>query len=181
MRITAGLCYNNEVHRKRKDARLNARILTVFSIALSLAGTSAASAQTVYRWTDADGVVHYGTWAPDGVDATLVNTTSAFGGIGVSAEEVSPTDPQAGAEGEDPELSYAEQRRQERAQRRADAMQENAEREAQCAAMRRQRDALEPSPRVIIKDADGNPVRMSDEDRLAGIEEARQYLSENCR
>lgn len=160
---------------------MNTRKALLFSIALCMAGMSAAGAQAVYRWTDADGVVHYGSRAPDGVDATLVSAANASGGLGVSASEINPPASEAGAEGEEPEISYAEQRRQERAQRRADAMEENAEREAQCAAMRRQRDALEPSPRVIINDEDGNPVRMSDEDRVAGLEEARQYLSENCR
>ena len=151
--------------------------LIMLALLLSLAATAAA--QTVYRWVDADGVVHFGTQPPRGVDATLVDTASHSGGLGVSAEEIRGGGNETTTAGEAP-LSYAEQRRRDRAERHAAAREEQSERQSKCANMQRQRAALEPSPRVIIEDENGNPVRMADEDRLAKLEEAKKYLSENC-
>lgn len=153
--------------------------LIVATLIIGMTLSAAAGAQAVYRWVDKDGVVHYGARAPEGVEATLVNTASPPGGLGVSAEDAKG--PQDGPPVGEPEISYAEQRRRERAERREKAMQEDSERQSKCAAMERQRAALEPSPRVIIADADGNPVRMADEDRLAKLDEAKSYLSANCR
>lgn len=157
---------------------MNKRNIFIFTLALTLA--AGAGAQTVYRWVDGDGVVHYGARPPQGVEATAVNTAAASGGLGVAAEEIRGGAGQAAGTAGEPEISYAEQRRRERAKRQQEAMQQDAERKGKCAAMQAQRAALEPSPRVIVRDAEGNPTRMDDNDRLAKLEEARKYLAENC-
>lgn len=149
--------------------------------ALLLALSAPAIGQTIYRWVDREGVVHFGAQPPKGVEATLVSTAGASGGLGVSAEDIrGQADPSATA-GSKPEVSYAEQRRRERMQRQEEVRKLQAERQGKCAEMERQRAALEPSPRVIINDEDGNPVRMDDNDRLERLEEAKKYLAENCR
>ena len=154
------------------------RKLTVFMFLLALAAS--ASAQTIHRWVDSEGVVHFGAQPPQGVDATPVNTVAPGKGLGVAAEDIRGTKNPATENGE-PQVSYAEQKRRERAERQQEAMKQNAERQRQCAVMERQRAALEPSPRVIIEDESGNPVRMDDNDRLTRLSEAKKYLEENCR
>jgi hypothetical protein len=156
-------------------------MLPVVGLVLSLALATSAVAQTIYRWVDAEGTVHFGSEPPKGVDATLVNTSAPPGGLGVAAEDIRGTGGEATAQGTDPNISYAEQQRRERAERQQEARQKQAERQSKCAAMENQRAALEPSPRVIIEDENGNPVRMDDNDRLTRLEEAKKYLTDNCR
>lgn len=158
---------------------MNKFIITTVTMALGLAVSLASHAQTVYRWVDGEGVVHYGARPPEGVKATMVDMSNPSGGLGVPAAEINPS-PGEDAAAEAPEISVAEQRRRDRAERRAETRQENAERQRNCTAMERQRAALEPHPRVIIRDKDGNPTRMADDDRIAKLEEAKQYLEENC-
>lgn len=157
----------------------NSKLLTA-CLALALAAT--ASAETIYRWVDKDGVVHFGGLPPAGVQATVVGPTAASAGLTGAAAPAAPAGPGVAPvdEGEE-NVSYAEQRRRERAEQRAESRQADAERQQKCAAMQRQRDALEPSTRVIINDENGNPVRMDDNDRLAKVEEAKSYLAANCR
>jgi PAS domain-containing protein len=158
---------------------LNKYIIMALTLALSLAITTGVQAETIYRWVDSDGVVHYSGNPPDDVDAKPVDPQTPSGGLGVPAADINPQAP-TDAAAQEPEISYAEQRRQERREQREKALKDNAERERKCAAMRQQRAALEPSPRVIIRDENGNPVRMNDEDRLAKLDEAKKYLQENC-
>jgi hypothetical protein len=157
---------------------LGKRIIITILGCLALGAALGAHAQSIYRWVDADGVVHYGGNPPKGVEATLVTTARDSGGLGM------PDAPQADAPATDvdpqSDLSYAEQRRRERAEQREAQMQARAERERNCAVMRQQRDALEPSTRVLVNDENGNPVRMADEDRLASLEQAKTYLAANC-
>jgi hypothetical protein len=156
-------------------------MLSAMGLVFSLALATSAVAQTIYRWVDAEGVVHFGAEPPRGVDATLVNTSAPSGGLGVAAEDIRGPGVKATAQGTETGISYAEQQRRERAERQQKARQKQAERQSRCAAMENQLAVLEPSPRVLIEDENGNPVRMDDNDRLARLEEARKYLSENCR
>jgi hypothetical protein len=136
---------------------------------------------------DKEGVVHYGGKPPAGVTATIISSGGNTSGLASDLAETGIEPDAAGtardsAKGDKPEdISYAEQSRRERAARREEQMKANAERNQKCGAMRAQRDALEPSTRVIVSDPEGNPVRMADEERLARLEEAKAYLAENCR
>lgn len=159
---------------------MNTRRAIATLVSLGICLSSAAPAALVYRWVDDDGVVHFSGDPPAGVDAAVVDASMPSGGLSPSTPYEDAAAGGEVAESEEPELSYAEQRRQERAERREERRAENAERQRKCAAMRKQRAALEPSPRVIVRDEEGNPVRMSDEDRLAALQEAKTYLAEHC-
>jgi hypothetical protein len=66
------------------------RLITVLICALFAAGPGAA-AEKIYKWTDKDGVVHYGSTPPDAADATQMKVSTA-----VSAPiETPPADPNA--------------------------------------------------------------------------------------
>jgi len=150
-----------------------------FAIAALVAAALAASgawAETIYRWVDQDGVVHFDGNPPHGVDATKVGALPESGGLSAPAPATVPA-----AEGQETPVSYAEKKRRDRAEKREAAQKSDAEIRIQCAAMKRQRDALEPSTRVIVTDANGNPVRMDDGERLAKLQQAQDYLSKNCK
>ena len=162
------------------------KILTLslsLGLALALMAPGTQAADEVYRWVDAQGVVHYGDRPPEGVKATVVgvkpNTVQS-----VKPEPASR--PPTGEEAADPEagesdLSYAEQSRQERAERRRQQQEEARKLQAECAVMQRQKDWVEPSPRVIVEDEEGNSRRLDDDERLKLLKEANAFLEKNCR
>lgn len=157
--------------------------ILALGLALALIAQMAPAADQIYRWKDEAGVVHYGDQPPEGVKATLVGVKPNTVQI-ASPEPASrpPTgeeaaDPETG----EPEISYAEQSRQERAERRRQQQEEARRLEADCATMQRQKDWVEPSPRVIVEDEEGNPRRLDDDERLELLEEANAFLEENCR
>lgn len=152
-----------------------------FSLCLAMLAVAADATGQVYRWVDENGVVHYGDRAPQGVEATLV-------GVKPNTVPISRPEPkaptaegatEAGADEAEP-LSYAEQRRRERAERREEYAAAERERNANCNAMRSRKAYLEPSPRVLVEDEDGEVRRLDDEERLRLLDEANAYLAENC-
>ena len=139
-----------------------------------LLAAGSASAETIYRWVDEDGNVHFGGTPPAGVETTIVGEPVDSGGLAVPQHETATPD-----EG-DAELSYAEQRRRERTELREAAAREQLALDEQCTTMRKRRAELEPRTGVIYMNEDGEPVRMDDELRLARLEEAKTFLAENC-
>lgn len=151
------------------------RISSVFLAGLALAAAMAFADETIYRWVDEEGNVHFGDRPPAGVEATVVSPAYQSGGLSAQSP--------AGAAEPDPagqSLSPAEQQRRERAQRRESALAERQRIEQNCAAMRHQRDLLEPRTSVLVAGENGEPVRLDDELRLAKLAEARAYLAEHC-
>ncbi|NND43753.1 MAG: DUF4124 domain-containing protein [Xanthomonadales bacterium] len=154
----------------------------IFMLMLALAGAATQASAQVYRWVDKDGVVHYGDRAPDGVEATLVTVnpnTVPVPAPPEPAQASAETVPQS-EEAEEEPLSYAEQRRRERAERRSEFREAEQERQATCTAARNRVAYLEPTPRVLVEDEDGSTRRLDDEERLRLLEEAKAYLAENC-
>jgi hypothetical protein len=174
------------VFASERKSKMNVKRITMtmtLGLALALMAPVAQAAHEVYRWVDKAGVVHYGDHPPEGVEATLVGVKPN------TVQSVNPEPASRKATGEEatdaetgePELSYAEQSRQERAEKRRQAQEEARRLEAECAVMQRQKDWVEPSPRVIVEDEEGNPRRLDDDERLKLLEEAKAFLEENCR
>lgn len=152
-------------------------------LALTLIAQAAPAATQVYRWMDHKGVVHYGDRPPEGVEATLVGVKPNT--VQIASPEPASRPP-TGDEAADPQAgeaapSYAEQSRLDRAERRRQQQEEAHRLAAECAVMQRQKDWVEPSPRVIVEDEEGNPRRLDDDERLKLLEEANAFLEKNCR
>jgi hypothetical protein len=150
----------------------------------------AVAADAVFRWVDKEGNVHFSDRAPKGVEAVQINVRAnavssvSSGGAKSAPAEDSLTDPTADAqltaEGQGPELSYAQQRRNDRAEARNKRVEEEALRNANCAVMRNQKLSAEAGPRVLIDDGQGGVRRLTDDERLGAFNEANAYLTENC-
>jgi len=167
------------------------RFLGMMAAGLLLAGTGMAATE-VYRWVDADGVVHFGDRPPEGVDARPVSVRPNA----VPSVAAKPAGPQApggeapaggqapagdaAAAGEAPELTFAQQRRKERTERRAERAEEARKLDMQCAAMRKQKEWVEPNPRVLVQDEDGSTRRLEDSERERLLKEASDFLAANC-
>ncbi len=143
------------------------------------------AAGAVYRWVDKDGSVHYGDRIPDGVEGSLINVRPNTVQL-VRPEKSKVPESAAGIaadaaarEGEAPELSIAEQRRQDRAENRRKNAEEARKIAVRREIMRSQKSRVE-RPRVLVYDEKGDAHRMDDDERETRLNEANAYLAENC-
>lgn len=141
------------------------------------------SADTLYRWIDADGEVQFSDRQPaTDVEFEVINGDS-FGPappppplpgslrtvetIDVGGGQQDPaSDATAGAPAPDPEAIAAEQARVS---------------EHNCMVARKKLESLDTIPRVFRLDENGERVRMTEEERQAGIAEARRNIKKWCR
>ena len=153
----------------------------ILSSALIVLPSTVAGSE-VYRWVDEQGVVHFGDRAPEGTQATTINVKPNTVEL---VQPASHANPETGAEppvdgATAPELSYAQQRRQDRTERRKLAAEEASTMEAQCAIMRRQKETVEPSTRVMVNDENGGVRRLDDNERMEALQQANDFLAKNC-
>lgn len=131
----------------------------------------------VYRWVDEDGVVHFGDKAGEHPEAELIKVDpAADNGLGVSVAD----DSVETEESDNPEVSPAQQQRDERAEKRKDAAEKQQQLAAACQRARENVAQLEPSPRVLVTNDDGTVSRMDDDRRLALLSEAKTFIAQNC-
>ena len=157
--------------------------LLIVLVSATITMPRANAAKAVYRWVDGDGIVHFSDRAPEGVNASELALKPSPVELGNSAKNAgSSPDPETTADAEDEApLSVAEQRRQARAERRQKYTEEKQKMESQCETMRRQKDFVEPSPRVLVQGEDGNPRRLEDNEREEMLNEANAFLAKNCK
>lgn len=148
--------------------------MTVLIAILTLAPTQTVAEEEIYRWVDKDGVVHFGNRPEGHEDAEVVNIAPTPGDNPKADPVSSPVFDS------DPEPTYAQKLRDERAQARKEAAQKQAVIDAQCETARERVATLEPFPRVIIEKEDGSVVRMDDNDRLEKLAESKAFVAENC-
>jgi len=156
-----------------------------------------ASAQnSIYSWTDENGVKHFSDRAPANVDAVSQEMmpqprSDPSGGAENQANSLNnePTKDQSTAEsttvgtdqGSDAdELSYADQQRQAIAERREAERQQQMERNQLCLQARNQLARIEPGRRVFYTDEDGETTRMDDEERVRLVEVNKAQIAEFC-
>lgn len=151
--------------------------MAVLIIPLALSVNDAVAKGEVYRWTDENGVVHFGQ-RPEGganTEQVIIRKSPASSTPSSSTDTSTDEDQQ-----QEPQPSYPQQRRDEREKKR----QENAERQKEIAAGCEQRrqivSTLEPSTRVMVHNEDGTVSRMDDKVRLEALAEAKAYIAENC-
>lgn len=168
--------------QQRRKAR-RACAIACFSLALGTsAAVSSASAEEIYRWVDADGVVNYTQQKPRDVEAQALTTqrgaptrvrstsTASVGSSGNAGETADEPMTDAQQRMMD-ELQAKEQRRQ----------QEVAEiREQNCQKSRRILDDLSAKERIRVRDDNGQERIMPEDERLRRISEAQQGIVDNC-
>lgn len=137
----------------------------IFGVALLVAIASGAQAQ-IYKWTDSEGKVHYGSQAPRDASARELRITPPP--AGASAPEQSP-------------ISAAEPDTQEE----AGAGEPDAERVAalrlNCEVARRNLRVLEdPANRRFTEPGRDEPIYYTDEQRAARIAETQTQVERFC-
>jgi len=152
---------------------MTARIATAFFLALALV-SGPALAKTFYKWVDSDGVTHYGNEAPQGSNASEVDTHT-----GVSSS----------APGEQKALE--QQRKQRQQEKKAQQEQKKLEQEKKdnpekvskefCEQHRKNLETLQNRPIVREKDPKTGEMKvLTQEEKNQMVEETKKAL-EKCK
>ncbi len=199
MRRNAGqLCYkqsrphDRESMMKQSHTSLQfghrGRLVLPLVVLLGIMLSGAAVAQ-VYTWTDENGVVHYSdTPNAAGTSQEIADTEIYRPGSSDAYPTPTPPAPAADSGGgmppdeapAEPDLSPAAQVRADIAEKAAERREKQAETERLCALNRQRLEQMQPARRVMYTDAEGNEVRMDDDQRVALIEESEAYIKANC-
>ncbi len=133
----------------------------------ALFGISAmANAATIYKWTDSQGRIHFGSQPP----------------VGYSAETITTKNIQLPAATRDSsETAATEAKTQKEIDRQVQRQiaTEEAELRQFCARTRTTLAQLNNNPRLLAE-VDGKTVRLSEEERQRRINEAREQIRQNC-
>ena len=146
------------------------RLLVVLAVPV----TSLADHAFVYRWSDqSDGDVHYSATAPDDQPFDII-----------VIEHVPPADVNLQrrlAEMDEHTDQRIDARKQRRETKRLNAALAAA-RQQDCVGLRGRQATLESRPgrRFLVVDADGNPRRMTEDERQDKLATGRQQIAERC-
>ena len=160
-----------------KDVRIANILAAVLIVALAFLASDAGAEEKIYKWVDETGAVHFGDMPPDNAAAEKIKVTP---------DTVSTVPPSAATSGVDagappePQPSYAEQLRQERAEKRKEREEQQQQLAKACEQNRKLVAELEPSPRVIVETKDGEVKRLDDDLRIKTLDEARAFIATNC-
>ncbi len=146
-------------------------------------------ADEVFRWTDENGVVHFGDRPPEGQKTQTINIPqthrSGSAGTGPSPDDAQPGNesnaPDVPGEPETVPLSLADQKREQIATERRERRETREETERMCARHRQRLTQMEPARRVFYTDENGQSVRMDDDVRMDLIEEDKAFIAKNCK
>ena len=152
-------------------------LVAVLIGALGFSATNALAKDEVYRWVDEDGVVHFGDLPDEHSNAETINIRTSQD---LDAQTQSGAVQQDTGQQPEPQPSYAQQLRDERAENRREAAEKQQDIDAGCEQRRRIVANLEPSTRVMVRLEDGSVIRMDDNERLETLAEAKDYIAEKC-
>ena len=157
--------------------RFTTNFMVILITVLMFSATGAVAETEVFRWVDKNGVVHFGDRADGQPDATKVDIkTAPSGSDQPNSVPVSPDTDSS----QEPAVSYAQQRRDERSQKRKEAAKEQAELTAKCKQMRQFVTTFEPR-RVLVENEDGTTSMMDDDERIKQVRESKAFIAGNCK
>jgi len=150
-------------------SKITLRLLLVWTIFISLMMSVPSFSEDYYRWVDAQGVVHYGSRPPEGVDAVKINT------YGKSESESAPLDNSTPlnnkATGKNGQATKTDSERTDLV----------ALRQAQCKEERERLRVLQtPGSRIRMEQTDGSVKYLSPDEVALEVDNSQKFLSEAC-
>lgn len=133
-----------------------------FLIALLLLATVPVSADTIYRWTDDNGVTHFTAHPPRDRESTRVNTRSGGRSVPVDTTRQSTHTPA------EPEPAQSQ------------AQADSPANEEPCQIARQNLSTLEAGGRIRVDGGADGPRFLGQEERLERLEETRTFIADNC-
>ena len=151
----------------------------VMSLGFAFVVVNNATAKEVYTWVDEAGIAHYSDFPPDSVTTQTINIEGDYpsGAVDTDTPYPAPGNIDPGTT----QLSAAEQRREDIAKNREERNKEKAETEKMCAKYQALLARVEPARRVLRTNDDGETVRLTDDERIAMVNDSKDYISKNCK
>lgn len=176
--------------RQQQPYRIVVLLTCMTTLLVSAMGGSAV-AREVYSWTDANGVVHYGDVSPDGQKARIIKlgethrptTTGAYPNLGDTQPDPASDaviEGDADRQETSPVQSAADARREKIARYRKERREAQEKMGRKCKRHLERLANIEPHRRVFYRDESGESVRMDDNQRIALVEESRDFIAKNC-
>lgn len=137
-----------------------------FLIALLLMAAMPASADSIYRWVNDDGVTQFTAHPPPDRESARVNIRS---GRSVPLETTRETTREATSQSTPTAANSGP----------AQAQEKYPANEEPCQTARQNLSILETGGRIRVEGADG-PRFMGDEERLERLQETRTFIADNC-
>lgn len=156
-------------------------MIMLFATTLGLALSSDVLAAKVYKWTDENGVTHYGAVAPQGKESETVNVRTG--------EHKPATDEAGGEKTRSPAPAQAKdkpQKEPEKSKEETKAAKKKerailAQRKKNCEIARKNAETLRTRARVRVNDPDTGELRyLTPEEKKAREEETAKSIEENC-
>jgi hypothetical protein len=164
-------------------------LLTAVLVLAAVLASVSALANDIYRWTDENGVVHFGDRPPEGQQTQAVHVPG-FQLPGTSdsdpalEEQVAlPSDTPVNAipaEEEPAPMTAAQARREKMVKDREERREAQAEIDLMCQKHSKRVEQIEPYRRVYYTNEQGESVRMDDDLRIELVDESNAYIAENC-
>jgi hypothetical protein len=152
---------------------MNKSTICTFFVALLclfITVNSQAQDKKMYSWTDENGTMHFSETRPEGQDVREQNIPQDTPATADNPYQDVDTGP-----------SYAQQRRDEIAQKGADAQVNDAVNDMECSAWQAEVARLEPNRRVFSTNDQGETVRMDDVERTNRVAELKSQIARNCK
>lgn len=169
--------YKGLSSKKDTKMRITNIFMVIFTAAFIFSAIETVAEDEIYRWVDEDGVVHFENQATAQTDAEQIYIKKKRGRNTQYSSNPEPADTNQPTE---PQASYAQQKRDERAKKQKEAAEKEKLIAAQCDQANQIMAQLEPATRVMVEQDDGTVIRMDDNDRLKRLREAREYIAGNC-
>jgi hypothetical protein len=174
---------------KQFQRKHSVKILTTILVFATGLCSVSLTADEIFKWTDENGVVHFGDRPPEGHQAQTINVPE-FEPAETSVSPPSPEDQEIPAsdlnentipaEEEAVPLTAAQLRREKMANDRKERQEAKAEIDTMCQKHRQRVEQIEPYRRVFYTNEQGESVRMDDELRIELVAESKSYVAENC-
>lgn len=153
---------------------MNGKRLLVLFAAFALTIGSGAMANEIYKWTDAQGNVHYGDRPSGNSDAEVVALTY---------QRANPSAAKSGAAAHGELTASLKEKREARAEEKKTAEEQAAAAEAKqkrCDTYRARLETMVQSRRLYREDANGERVYLDDDQRNAARAKVEDLIAENC-
>ena len=146
-------------------------------IILMLAVTASANGAGVYKWTDAQGNIHYGERPPPGREAESMEVDKAPIPREEAEIELEKLNIKAGLE---PMRDGDESASQKQVPDQEAKTEDVQRRRRNCQIARENLARLERYRRLLTRDEEGNPMRLDEQARASRMVQAREHIAEFC-
>lgn len=151
-------------------AKLSGSLLSIPLLAISL--TASVQASEVYKWVDEEGITHYEEHAPTDKDYSTVKTYGEVPSGGEAAKQR--------LEQQRADKKTAEEKGQDYLAQQKIADEQAKVRAENCKGAQNNLKTIQQNARVRILGEDGEFRYLSEEERQAQIDQAKEMISANC-